>query len=93
MDKTSEENEREVMFPEFESMPESGVTLGLPYRVHVYALDRLGHEELAPFITFQSEDEIAADATARNVLQNGIMDLDGEYIPARRITRVQIEEK
>ena len=86
--RVSEITEREVMMPAYEpEKSEDNLKEMEGFMVRVYL-----HGITLPKVSFFFEERIGADAFARKLLIDGILDLDGEYIPAARIFRLQLEE-
>jgi hypothetical protein len=83
----SEDKERQVMMPGFDASAREDGAPG--YRVHVYLVSNPSR----PYVTFHEEDRAAAVIRAQSLLVSGILDLDGEFIPVHRITKILLQEE
>ena len=86
----SEKKERNLMMPGFEGADAREGDLGAPkYRVHVYVVSNPNR----PYISLEADDRNSAKRIAIDFMVNGIVDLDGEFIPRHRIIRIMIQEE
>ena len=82
----SEDRERALMMPDASARGDESESDS--WRVHVYTSDH----PRRPLFTMEKDDRNSAVRAATDFIVNGIMDLDGEFIPKHRIYKVWIQE-
>ena len=85
----SEDLERKLMLPEYEGADaRDGESHESIWRVHVYT----NTNPRRPYVSFDKDDRNSAVRMSTDIMINGIVDLDGEFIPRNRIHKIWIQE-